>query len=157
VGKDHDHDTLTVYLHLKFKFGGEQAFGNCCMDNEDQQQDFVRDVCETFGVHTKEELIGLDCFALRSWNRLSRRIEGLESGLIPAKRFTINHWGKKHWPTTPSSPLQARIDEIQRDIRWSLDRTRQALDDLLTVEEGYVDWANPEAKLPDVICPRTTP
>lgn len=126
-GKE-DHSILTCSVMVAFDTG-VQGFGGVAFENRPLADDFVADLCRTFGVGTLNELRGLACVAYRCFPYNNELIEALEAP--SGARFALTAWRRKHWPDAPD-PKEARRVALRREetrllgrlaeIRASLDR-----------------------------------
>jgi hypothetical protein len=101
--RDTDHGCLSVEVYIKFR-GSGQSFGGLALQHLDDNNkpeddklinDYIKSLCETFGVQSLKDLAGLKCYALRPTDNLNEYIVGIES-VNTGKRFTHYAWRKKH-------------------------------------------------------------
>jgi hypothetical protein len=108
-----DHGILTAVVRIEFDGGGGQGFGCLAFANERIADDFVVDLCTTFGVKRLQDLHGRRCIALRCFGYNNELIEALEAP--DGKRFVLTAWRRKHDPDAPT-PLEARSQQVEREI-----------------------------------------
>jgi hypothetical protein len=132
-GKE-DHGILTCAIRLE----NHNSFGMLCLD-EKTGPDFVKSLCEVFGVRDPEALIGMECYTLSCFPFTSEPYEGLEapSGL----RFLISEWRKKHHADAPVSPLVARRERMRANAVSHRSVAGQIERDANHLEENYIDWS----------------
>lgn len=134
-GRDHDHDVLTFWAMIEFP-GSGQGFGGIVLD-EKLGPDFRREICRVFEVATVNDLVGLDCYALRCFAINNEPIEGLEA--MSGQRFTLNAWRRRHFPETESI-LVARRRRMLGEIDSLNRRIYEITRDAKTLEERFVTW-----------------
>lgn len=131
---------VTHYLMMKGPTGGwGQGFGQLVLD-EKSLAAWKAELCALFRVDKIEDVVGRQCFVLRSWPSWGERIEGLE---VDGRRFTITGFCRKHWPDKTKSRLECREIELRDDIDRHAMRIRECVQRLVNVRDGYVDWDVP--------------
>lgn len=133
---EEDHGIMTVMIYLQFSDGGgSQGFGGLALQQPGLANDFIRDLCSTFGVRRLSELKNAPCFALRCFDESSAPIQGLESGMT-GKKFVIATWARKHFPDT-LDPLDARRQILRDQIVHDRRRLREKEDELAQLAKNY--------------------
>ncbi len=135
-----DHNILTCFVHVKLDSGWHQGFGGLLLDEEVTGPDFVKSLCDTFGVESKDQLVGLSCFALRCWAIHNEPIEGLEA--TSGKRFILTTWRRRHFPNKTQSVLELRYEKKLRHLESTRNRVRELEHELTYLPQGYIDWEN---------------
>lgn len=145
-GKE-DHGILTCSIRIDFK-GSTQSFGNLCLD-EKLGPDFVRAVCENFGVKVPSaptqrelreclnQLVGQRCYALRCFDDYNTPIEGLENQYGDA--FLLTTWRRQYFPDT-ESPFETRKAELRQRIESAKQQIARAKVTLAKLPSEYYDW-----------------
>jgi hypothetical protein len=131
-----DHGILTMWVGIEMG-GNYQRFGGLVLD-KNLAEDYVRQLCRTFGVTTLDELEGEECYALYSFGTYSDPIEGIES-VKTGRRFLHQTWRKQHFPETPDV-LEEKRASILREIAWAEGRAAEERVRLATVGQKFVDW-----------------
>lgn len=136
-GKE-DHGILTCSIGCKMLAGSYQSFGNLALD-ENLLLDFHLSLCQTFNIYDIKNLVGKECYVLRSFDSYNEYIEGLEA--IPSgKRFTLTAWRKKHFPSKTVSKLEERTNSLKSSIESYKRRIREIQAQLKNLKNIYVDW-----------------
>jgi len=130
-----DHGILTTSVYIDC--GYVQGFGGLALD-EGLADDYVHDLCATFGVRGMDELVGKECYALYSFGEYNELIEGLESA-DTGKRFLHNAWRKKLAPDTRSI-LDQKRENLENDIAWAERRAAESRQRLQELSASFVDW-----------------
>lgn len=130
-----DHGLPIFTLGIAFQ-GAYQAFS--LTFSKESLPAFARDVRQLFGVSSNDELVGLQCYALRCFSGFGAYIDGIET--MDGKRLTRHGWVRKNLDPDTPTPL-----EIERDARRrALAAHRRAVLEyearLSSVSDDYVDW-----------------
>ena len=134
-GKE-DHGILTCIVHIDFE-GSTQGFGCLALDDK-TGPDFVRSLCEVFGVDRLTDLRGKQCRVFRffgGWNAQIDAIES-ESGAV----FDLWTWRRKFDPSV-KSPIEERREVLERQLaglRRQVEETERAIEDLEGVRRDAV-------------------
>lgn len=135
----YDEDHRAWECHIGCDAGGSyQAFA-ALFDNEETVRAFGRAIAETFGVQDVHDILGKQCWALRSFGYNNDAIEGLEAE--NGKRFTRTGWLRAQGGEHPS-PLERERARLLTDVAWAERRAAQARRDLETLESRYTDWGS---------------
>lgn len=143
-GMDFDHNILSSWITFVGE-GGSQAMGGGSFQTQHDLSDYIRDLCDAFGVATPEDLEGEKCYALRETDNFTS-IVGLES-VRTGKRFLHQKWFANRYPTQFQAVVPRAIDkkrlELESKIAFHL-RTLDVLEAELEnlKEEDYTDWNN---------------
>lgn len=132
-----DRSILSCWVHIDFG-GSHQGFGGLVL-NDELVSSFVAALAHTFGVTTKESLVGMKCFALRCWGFHNDTIEGLQSEAT-GKIMTITNWLRANGLPC-RSPMEKRVESIRSDIQWARRRIEEETNELVKINDGYIDWS----------------
>ncbi len=135
-GKE-DHGILTCYITLDFDRGGVQGFGGLILNEKGTGPEFVKNICNLFGVSDLKNCIGKKCYALYCFGEYNERIEGLEN--LFGQRFTLTKFAKKHFKDVESR-LEDRRNGIKKDIVRSQERIKSLREELKGLNKRYTDW-----------------
>lgn len=134
-----DHGILTTRIMFKAASGYHQGFGNICLDKK-SGPDFVEELCHTFGVTHIRNIVGKRCFALYSFGRYNDPIDGLLS-VDTGKKFVIDTWRRKHWPTKVSkNKLVDEQERIRGQIAHFEQRIQEYKQELKRLPETFYNW-----------------
>lgn len=141
-GKE-DHGIITVNIIINYTDGGcTQGFGNLNLgsgkNNKKLSEQYISDICYTFGVSKLKDLLDKRCFALFNFGRYNETIEGLES-FDTGLRFTHTGWRKKVLGKV-DSPFEAekkRIEESIERAKAGIERDKQRL---ASLSKEYKSW-----------------
>jgi hypothetical protein len=135
-----DHGLMTwVFVNIGGDDrGGHQGFGGMAFENESMAEDYVDDLCATFGVKHMEDLVGKKCYVLYAFAEVNEMIAGLEA-CDTGKRFLHSAWYKRHHPDA-QSVLERRRNSVAGTISLLQLRLAEAEKALASVGDQYVDW-----------------
>lgn len=134
-----DHGILTCFVYVDYDNGSCQGFGGLCL-GADYGLDYVKSLCDTFGVERLEDLAGMRCNILRNFTDYNASIEGLEDP-DTGKRFTLTKWRRKHWSYEESStPYHRERARLESDIQQAYRTIEDRQEKLKTLDARYVDW-----------------
>lgn len=132
-----DHGILTVTIGLKLDHF-YQKFGGLVLEPH-TADDFVRQLCITFGVRGIDELVGEECYALYSFGRYHEPAEGLES-VKTGRRFLLNTWCRMHYPKQTEDRLVHAQKRVKNEIAFLERRIEEEKDKLAALPGLYIDW-----------------
>lgn len=138
--RDDDERGLTTWIGMACQSGGHQGFGQI-IHSPETLADWKSSIAALFGVATYEEIVGRQCFILRSWPEWDSDIEGIE---VDGKRFTITDFGRKHWPARARTQLEKRRERLLHDIQHHARRIAEDTARLEHLGDEYVEWSAPE-------------
>lgn len=118
-GKE-DHGIETVVITIDGA-AWRQGFGTLCFDSPTDSAEFMRSVCEVFGVLDQERLIGMDCFALREFPYGNEPIAAL-TAVDTGRTFSLDAWRQKKWPEERFHAQERKLASIRRERQQLLQR-----------------------------------
>jgi hypothetical protein len=132
-GKE-DHGILTCSIDIDFGVS-HQSFGNLGLGH--LGKDFVRGLCDVFGVAKLDKLVGKKCYALRCSTEWNTPIEGLETE--SGRRFLLTEWRKKHFPETKSA-LEDERNRLKHNLESVQVRENRIREQLRTLDARHKTW-----------------
>lgn len=137
--KDEDRPEWGVIsITVRFK-GLDQAFQACVGDKHVRA--CAQAIASTFRVHHWADLIGLDCYALRSFSSPGAVIYGLES---PQGRRITQADLCRLVGVAPVDPLTKLRKSLTDDIAHWERHIAEDKESLINAHVGYVDWDSAE-------------
>lgn len=133
-GVEPDHGILVLEICCDFG-GAGQAFQACVAEKLGPAM--VREVCDLFGITKVEQLVGRQCFALRSFPYWSEQIEGFEAD---GRRWTKTGCVRRHAPEHARNPLETREEEKRAHIVALAEDVQRLTNDLRKLRSDFVDW-----------------
>jgi hypothetical protein len=136
-GIDYDHGIPIAELMLEGCVGSwGQAF-QMCLSSEEHVVAARSELLVLFGVATETELLGQGCYALRAYDRWGEDICGIEAP--NGQRFTRHAFAKRMGYKTQDE-RETRRKSLLSTVAWTERRRDEALQELTTLDDGYVDW-----------------
>lgn len=128
----------TFYVGIDFDGGGYQSFGGLTLPDKTTMDLFIDMLKQTFDVKSIDDLVGMECHALRPFDRWGTAICGIESP--SGKRFTVNMFRKALGQTDLVTELQSEIRSYKSEIAYHERRIEEYKEKILKVEDDYVEW-----------------
>jgi len=137
--KDDDCDGRfdTMFIGIRLTEGCFQAFGGYVL-NEFREQ-WTREICALFRVNKLDDMVGKQCWVLRSFSGRNESIEGLET--MDGRRFTATDFFRRYLGKPVPSVLEKRRESIQSTIASLTRRINDETRTLAQLEADYVEWA----------------
>lgn len=118
----------------------QQGFGGLRL-NPEQLVHWERDLCLVFGVDRFEDLVGQECWALRSFPAWNAPIEGLANA-AGTRRFTLRGFLRRYVDPETVSPLEEALRSNRLALEMTLKRLRQIEDESERLRSTFVDWSD---------------
>jgi len=135
-GVEPDHGLHVAELTLVGREGGWGQGFQMCLKPEHVEM-VRRELCALFGVATGDELVGQDCFALRSFPGYGAVIVGVEAP--NGRRFTRAGFARRHGYKM-SNELEHERRSLKLEVESAERHWRDARARLEAVGRGYVEW-----------------
>lgn len=127
----------TVWVNLDFG-GSGQSFGGLALKSAESRQSFIGELCAVFGVSTLDQLVGKQCYALRSFSDWGAKIEGLES-VDTGNRFTVTGYRLSRGYDAPN-PLDEALKGVLSDVLRAQKVLKEAEARVAGLKADYVEW-----------------
>lgn len=96
-----------------------------------------RELADLFGVEKYEDIVGRNCFVLRSWPSCLGQITGIE---VDGKRWTVAGFVRRHFPDKAETPLQARVRGLRNSIERAAADIQRWNREIEHAANEYIDW-----------------
>lgn len=132
-------DPNTAWVGVDFN-GSGQGFGGLYLD-EKAIIGFQKSLTEVFGVEKFEDLVGKECYALRSFSNWNATITGLES-FETGRRMTVNDFRRAMGYKVELNELQESIKRTNESIAFHERRAAEERLEIVKLKRGqdYVEW-----------------
>jgi hypothetical protein len=127
-------DTCWIFVN----FGGSvQGFGGYVLN--EHLGAWNAELCKLFDVAAVDELVGKNCWALRSFSGWNEPIEGLET--VDGRRFIATAFWRPRLGRPVQSVLAKRRESIESSIASLTRRINDETRTLARLEADYVEWS----------------
>ena len=127
------HDVWSATIVFDFVNGGGQAFQACLP--KDLIDVWKAEIITLFGT---QDIVGKRAYALRYWGKYNETIEGVE---YKRRIWTRHGFQKRHCNEVVISPIAQKKNSIQSEINSFNRRVVGLKQELLTINNNYIDWS----------------
>lgn len=106
-----------------------------------------RDLCLVFGVTRFEDLVGQECWALRSFPGFGTPVEGLANA-EGTRRFTLTGFLRRYVDPETRSPFDVALSASLDEVKETVARLERLEAEPRRLRETYVDWLDLTRNIP---------